>query len=97
MITDYGDRQQADGACFSAMAAPSIDAQRLAQFASAETLGTAICDASGLPFADVWQSLCHVPENMLALLDSARGWSVVAGFVAHDCGHNLPDYAPTVH
>lgn len=97
MITDYGSTQRADCASAAAIAAPSIDADRLAQFASAETLGAAICDTFDLHFADVWQSLCHVPENMLALLDSPQGWSVVAGFVAHDCGHDLPDYAPTVH
>ena len=97
MITDYGNTQRADCANGAAIAAPSIDADRLAQFASAETLGAAICDTFDLNYADVWQSLCHVPKNMLTLLDSPQGWSVVAAFVGQDCGHSWPGYAPTVH
>lgn len=73
---------------------------RLIEFARYEAgrrLANEIAGASDLGRAEVWDALCSVPDNMLALLESPQGWSALAAYVAEDLGWALNSYAPTVH
>ena len=51
-----------------------------------------------ISFADAWDALCHVPDEMLPLLEAASGWTILADHVARDLGIvNHPPFVPSVH
>lgn len=56
-----------------------------------------IADLTGLGAEQVWDAMCHLPDNMLSLLESPQGWTVVASYIAS--GERVPDpfLKPTVH
>lgn len=51
----------------------------------------------GVASHDVWACLCSVPENLLSLLDTPQGWTMLAGFAAAELGVDAPDFMPAVH
>lgn len=60
-------------------------------------LASGVAQALGADWGDVWDEMTHVPDNMLALLESPQGWSVLASYVAESIGRALHSYSPTVH
>lgn len=52
----------------------------------------------GLGFDEAWDALCYVPNHMLALLDSAYGWTVLSEYVAQGMGlTGSKPLVPSVH
>lgn len=77
-----------------AAAAPAPD---IAMRASAVELSRQMAPALGVGAGEAFDRLCTVPDNMLGLLDSPEGWSVLAGFVATQLGKAAPHYTPVLH
>jgi hypothetical protein len=69
----------------------------LGQTAATVTLAQEMAGLLGIPVGDAWWSLCNVPAHMTRLLDSPRGWSRLACYIADDLGQPMPDYWPMVH
>lgn len=67
------------------------------QVYSARVLARDIAGSIKRDLADVWDAMCHVPDNMLDLLHSPQGWMALASFIASDLGAEPPDYKPTKH
>lgn len=65
---------------------------------AAWSLARHIAAAYPADFADVWDALCHVPDDILHLLESATGWMILADRVVRDLGIlNPPVFITTVH
>jgi hypothetical protein len=57
-----------------------------------------IAQAYPISFADAWDALCHVPDEMLPLLETPSGWAILADHVARDLGIvTHPPFTPTTH
>lgn len=51
-----------------------------------------------LPYAQVWAEMIQLPDNILAMMDSPAGWSVIAAAIMRSLrdGDDLPPF-PTIH
>ncbi|QHD65768.1 hypothetical protein GS397_00900 [Sphingobium yanoikuyae] len=51
-----------------------------------------------LPYAQVWAEMIQLPDNILAMMDSPSGWSVIAAAIMRSLrdGDDLPPF-PTIH
>lgn len=65
--------------------------------AAGRHLAREIADHTGLPSDQVFEAMTTLPDNMLALLDSPQGWTVIASYIAS--GERVPDpfFKPTIH
>lgn len=86
----------------NAHSAPSLPVRSsvigdLGQTAAALALAQDAAKLLGVDLEETWCSLCNLPLNMVGLLDSPQGWSVLAGYIADDL--DLPGriYWPEVH
>lgn len=73
------------------------EAMDIGHTAAAVTLAQEVADLMGTTLDLTWWSLCNVPADMLAMLDSPQGWSALAGYIACDLGEPTLDYCPRVH
>lgn len=69
----------------------------LGQTAAALALAKDTAKLLGLEVEETWCSLCNLPLNMVGLLDSPHGWSVLSAYIADDLGLSAPVYWPQVH
>lgn len=53
---------------------------------AARNLAARIADHYGRDFDAAWQGLGYVPDDMLPLLETPAGWTVLADYVARDLG-----------
>lgn len=51
-----------------------------------------------LPHAEVWAEMIHLPDNILSMIDSPAGWSVIAAAIMRTLrdGDDLPPF-PSIH
>lgn len=76
------------------------DAQRMAarfQFLSACELARQIAAALDVTEREAFDSLTFAPDNMLSLLGSPEGWTILAVFVASDLGRESAQLAVAIH
>lgn len=75
----------------------AVQTNQDALLACGKALADDISQASGLDADLVFAELAHIPDNMLALLESPEGWSALAQYVAADLGVHALDYRPQIH
>ncbi|MBO81420.1 MAG: hypothetical protein CL801_08380 [Citromicrobium sp.] len=46
---------------------------------------------------EIYESLTHIPDNLLVLLESPEGWRALASYVALDLGLHDLRFMPTIH
>ena len=78
-------------------AAAAYDFAMWAQSVAATVLAGEVAALTGVAPAEAHHCLLTVPDNMLMLLDSPQGWTVLAGFIAGDLGVAAPNYKPKIH
>ena len=67
-----------------------------AQHLVAEELARQVAPTLDRSPAVVFGALCQVPENLLILLHSPQGWTVLCGYLATALDSDL-SFIPTVH
>lgn len=89
--------EAAQAASEAATAAAKFDPDAWARDMSALSLAQEMADRLDEPLNEVWDSLCHVPDNLLALLESPEGWGVLSSHVSVTLGHGPACILPAVH
>jgi lambda repressor-like predicted transcriptional regulator len=87
------------------LAAPTLDVpdprrrmlDQVAASISAGALASLIADAHGLAYAEVVTACGLVPDNLLSLLDSPQGWTMLADLVAMAAAVEPRPIVPTRH
>ena len=68
-----------------------------ARYQSAIELARQIAEITGAHCGMAFSRIAGIDPNLLGLLGSPQGWTVIAAFVASDLGVIAPDLLPTVH
>ena len=74
-----------------------MNAEDIGLEAAAQTLSRDLAARLGITARSAFDVLCVMPDNILDLLASPEGWTVLADFIAGSLGLQRRDYAPTVH
>ena len=62
-----------------------------------EWLAVKITEALCVDYTDVWDSLTHLPDGFLPLLESPDGWAALGAIVATDLGFATVPVIPLTH
>jgi len=63
----------------------------------AEGAVRAISNATGLTFKQVMHTVVNSSANLVSMLDSPQGWSILSSFSAMSCGVDREPMTPTIH
>lgn len=74
-----------------------MNAEDIGLEAAAQTLSRDLAARLGITARSAFDVLCDMPDNILDLLASPEGWTVLANFIGGSLGLQPRDYAPTVH
>jgi hypothetical protein len=64
---------------------------------SAGALAAAVSRSADVPYADAWDHMLSIPDNLLHLFATPEGWATIGAHVAIQCGRGPVVVRPSVH